>query len=603
MDAAVKTAAPDVALTISYDLYGAMALADLLHSSGDALWQLLDVNDPIKPGPQEEFLLHTEVQLGGERHSIGALVALMQDARFMNVGDGEYGRLEALAHWLGQSTNLQRYLMTAHGSVSGTEKLRTDRKRQKYGTTWRATAFGERKPKQDQFQPADLDSLRDDLLVCAAELGQSISNFKDWPDVLNKKRHQCYKDVETLLLHGLGETRRPDNDVTLWDYVSSIASLYKSALAQQVLDGTWRRTACLYWRLLHVSFDGPAFWGQAHHVTDMLGRRQVLEKGLDAVRDILEVQYPLGNEVYRDEHGSVFVVPKVDGLLNLKDEQSTTLKALLEVAFDTEGIRGELVPESKLSAPCKGKEINLAKVLQARRRENAPQPDIAARWWAKGQRPENAEICTVCGWRPVGYIESGLEPWVTSQKAKDRNVCGICLHRRGRRARDWAHNAKANEEKIGSFERTIWTDEVADDNGRFALVVGCFNLEGWLDGKLIPTMLKSPSFARIRRCWDTTRQFWLDLVGSRDGKPPELEKIIVPHSLRLCINPANGTEFNKALGPYHVYDWPLRGGVSLSVVWVPNDKGGGYFLTADNLWYLAGPEQLAFPEEALKCYF
>jgi hypothetical protein len=178
------------------------------------------------------------------------------------------------------------------------------------------------------------------------------------------------------------------------------------------------------------------------------------------------------------------------------------------------------------------------------------------------------------------------------EAADERKVCGPCLKRREGRSEVWATNAD------GSFTRTIWIDEVADNNGRFALVVGRFDLGGWLDGKLVSTMLVAPGIekyaspARIRRCWDTTRQFWLDLVESHDGKPPELKEVITRRPFRLRINPANADKVNEALGDYHVYDWPLGGGITMSVVWVPDDEVGGHFLTADNLWYLVGPEQL-----------
>ena len=118
---------------------------------------------------------------------------------------------------------------------------------------------------------------------------------------------------------------------------------------------------------------------------------------------------------------------------------------------------------------------------------------------------------------------------------------------------------------------------MADENGRFALVAGRFGLGGWLDGQLVrsiriaPGIAKHPSPARVRRCWDTTRQFWLDLVTGRDGAPPELaaEDIIPARPFRLRIDPAR---VQGSLGDYHVYEWPLRGEISLNVVWVPEGQ-------------------------------
>jgi len=456
-------------------------------------------------------------------------------------------------------------LEAAHDAASGGEKEEALLPvNQTESPTHRATAFGYEVPSLPE------------------KLEEERARFTEV--VQKDNRNSTFAVAREALAIGLGDTRRPVNDVTLWDLSHSVAGLYKAAVARVVSDGLWTPSphGQIKWRLLWISFDGLGFLGQAHHVTDMLGRRQVLEDGLNAVRDILEVQYPLGNEVYRDEHGSVFVVPDRNDLLKLEDENGTPLQKLLKDAFDAKGMRGELVPEIKVSVPYLGKKIDLAGVLQTRRREDVPRSDVVAQWWAKGQRPPNAEICTVCGQRPVGYIESGLEPWVTRQKAKDRNVCGVCLNRRGRRARDWARNVKADEEKIGPFERTIWTDEVADDNGRFALVVGRFVLAGWLDGKLVPTMLKSASFARIRRCWDTTRQFWLEVQNK-----VILDK--VGERLRLGIRPANAPALRDSLGRWHTYEADV-GGRRLGLCWDPNDEEANdrnLFWTTANLNYLA----------------
>ncbi|HID64204.1 MAG TPA: hypothetical protein EYP49_15910, partial [Anaerolineae bacterium] len=573
------------ALSVLCAVYGACKLHDLLLETPSP-----DQRYPYEQLPRDDiqFLLDTRVNIGSE-YTLGELITLMwdefhiRDRKPTDTGDpitdersrihNEYSRRDALSRWIGKPTFLPRYLITSHGSVSG---LKGGVSKQLKGYVFSASAYGCEASKVPSLDALCLELLRKlssaiDKIGVSVELENTVAGYQELTNLVGNSLRQA-----------LGDTRRPDNDITLQDYSASIAALYKASVAQAILEDHFVETNELRWRLLHVSFDGLAFWGQAHHVTDMLGRRQVLEDGLNAVRDILEVKYPLGNEVYCDEHGSVFVVPDVGNLLELKDEDSKSLKKLLEADFNDAGVQGELVPEIKVSDPYLGKKIDLAGTLQSRRRKNVPRPDVVARWWAKGQRPENAEICTVCGQRPVGYVEPGLEKWVTSQKAKDRNVCGICLHRRGRRAQDWARNVKAGEEKIGPFERTIWTDEVADDNGRFALVVGRFNLEGWLDGKLIPTMLKSPSFARIRRCWDTTRQFWLEVQDEViPGEVGERE--------RLGIRPTNAPVIRKTLGRWHTYEAEV-GGRRLGLCWDPNNKGANdrdLFWTTDNLNYLA----------------
>jgi len=491
--------------------------------------------------------------LNDRKYAFGEFIEFHK--RWHRLGRGAPARITLV---YGSEPRVTALLHAAHDAASGGEKQEAlNLSQQTHGLT-QASAFGH----EHEIDPEGLDRARIRLVEAV---------LQDQPD----QQHI----LETSLHLALGDTQRPINEVSLWDLSASTAALFKAALSGAILDG-WKPWPEVRWRLLHISFNGLAFWGQAHHVTDMLGRCQVLEDGLGAARDLLEVQYSLGNEVYRDEHGSVFVVPDADNLLELEDENGKSLKKLLKEAFDSKGIRGELVPEIEVSDLYLGKKIDLAGVLQSRCLQNVPRPDIAAGWWAEGQRPTNAEICTVCGQRPVGYVEPGLEPWVTPQKAKDRNVCGVCLHRRGRRAHDWARNVKAEDEKIGPFERTIWTDEVADDNGRFALVVGRFNLEGWLDGKLIPTMLKFPSFARIRRCWDTTRQFWLEVQD-------EEVLNIVGERLRLGIRSTNAPVIRKTLGRCHTYEAEV-GGRRVGLCWDPNDgeaKDRDVFWTTDNLDY------------------
>ncbi len=491
--------------------------------------------------------------------------------------------------------------------------------RQPFAETYIATAFGH----EAQWLPVgpDEDDLKEVRYRFAEVLAEELGKVRDGKAKPAEVRPRIFEEAEEAFRQALGETRRAANDVTLWDHSYSVASLYKAALAKVLLEGKWTEPKRIGWRFLRVEVDGLRFFAQAHHVTDMLGRRQALMDALDKVREALEVDYPLGNEVYRDENGSVFVMPGLDSEEAHKKLAQEVEELILKTFRQTE-LGEELVPrliwndEGAVRRQEDGMPDMTAAFGKLVGEPSGPvtgDPKAMDEWWRSSQA-RGQEICTVCGTRPVGYDAPDWEkheaehhdetrkPVVGCQTCKTlrRKLCYACYLRRGRRARDWARN------EGGAFHRTIWIDEVADDKGRFALVVGRFALEGWLDGKLVRTMLvvpgeeKNPSPARIRRCWETTHQFWRDLVEGREGRPPKLESVIEPRPFRLRITPDDAAKVNKELGPYHVYDWPLRGATTLSVVWVPDEREGGYFLTADNLWYLAGPEQLAFPEEALK---
>ena len=202
------------------------------------------------------------------------------------------------------------------------------------------------------------------------------------------------------------------------------------------------------------------------------------------------------------------------------------------------------------------------------------------REWSEEARPKNSATCIVCGVRPIGYpvkgscseLEINLPKWATEKKSRDRKVCRICLERRGRRSEQWV-----NED----LKHTIWTDEVADNNGRLALFVGKLGLEGWLDGTLLSTIqvtqgnTKNSSPARLYRIAETAHAFWKKVTDEL------MPNAVYQRPFRLEIYP-NSDDFSE-LGDYHAYDLDIDG-VVLSIVW---DKPNKRFLTTDNLNYFA----------------
>lgn len=400
-------------------------------------------------------------------------------------------------------------------------------------------------------------------------------------------RREVANSADQHLSLALAETRWPVNDVSLWEYASSIAALFKSAVAKAIIEKRFVATSELKWRLLSIRYDGLEYLSRALHISDLLARRDTLEAALNAVKAVIEVEYPLGNEIYRDENGSVLIVPHVeDGdqkvdLLTLPcggDERA--LKKVLARNFSQavhdEGrsaLDGEVSPLIALSDESLGKQILLPQAKGWSNRPLQPDPAKVAAWWS--DESKHADNCTVCGLRPQGY---GAPNDNQKLKAQDRSICWMCMKRRDDRSQNWAQMATSN------LQNTIWVDEVADNNGRVALVVGRFVLDGWLDGMLISTMQKSASFARIQRCWRTTETFWQEIER-------KLHETIGPKfRSRLTIKPQNIDPLD--LGRYHTYELDIAG-ARLSVVWDPAKQ---YFITCENLDYfckIAAVENLA----------
>jgi hypothetical protein len=84
---------------------------------------------------------------------------------------------------------------------------------------------------------------------------------------------------------------------SLWDHCWLLSGLYKSSVAQALLTGEWPAGDDLAWHRLRVGLPGkdPA--------------------GLTAIKELLEVEYPLGNELFRSDGEAHFTFPGLDGRL------------------------------------------------------------------------------------------------------------------------------------------------------------------------------------------------------------------------------------------------------------------------------------------------
>ncbi|GET42750.1 CRISPR-associated protein Csx11 [Microseira wollei] len=399
----------------------------------------------------------------------------------------------------------------------------------------------------------------------SSELLEAVNNID--------KRNIFFEKLEQAFNNAVGDTRRPLNEVRLWEWGAATAAFWKAMAARYVLENKITEDN-LKWRILSVRFDGLSFLERSQTIGDLLGRQTSLRTTLNCVRTLLEETYPIGNEVYRDENGSAFLVPDLEN-----DSDGSKLRNLLENQILNAGwcneLDGELKPRIDITEPHE-KAIVLHKALEQTLPRTTPFEDYSNRWWQE----EVTDICTVCGVRPQGWGTSSKEQ---KREARSRNICHVCLQRRSKRSQTWLQNLQTEEIEDKEKRSTIWIDEVADENARLALVVGKFNLDNWLSGDMIETLMavgepsklknKESSFARIQRVWLTTQRFWQTaLTDVQDAKLPKVKD-------RLIIEGSNLTQFN--LQRYGNYDL-LLGMTKLSVL-----HDNGKLITLDNLRYTA----------------
>lgn len=553
-------------------------------------------------------------------------------------------------------TGFVRLMNDAHGRGSGIEKGALERFAPgQTGNVYAATAMGMEAPIDTQ----QLAESRQKLYNFLAEqlTAMQSADAQAWPALRSAFVQRVQDDFRT----SLADSRRPFNDVTIYDQTFASVAMFKAALAQNLLAGTWQEPNVedvrhkYHWRILRIGLDGPALWGQANGINDMLSRKGLVAALLDQARNFLEKEVPLGMEMYRDEHGSLFIAPDIENLLeaqfkpdneNLLDEQfkGKSLRQILQQKAQ-KVLVGEASFDLQLS-----KRTRSLRVFGSLVAASVAQPAPLLSWvegkWAAVNPSHHRQVCTVCGLRPQGPAPKSIE----------RGVCDVCEQRRTDRSEAWAKALDA---------RTIWMGEVADQNGRLGLLLGKFDILPWLSGDAFNSILSfdplkrtladkgrggkqyefsyeafiqdiekalatpeqtlgkhlplldnlllkdqrpesnrlkdvyefytdeydgapreawrfalalmrlQPSFARLRRTWETTRRFWQEIEES-------LGQVVGQVGPRLAVRGLvqNARGQGESPGSFHAYELVLEGGLRLNVIW---DQQNGRFITADNL--------------------
>ncbi|OKY74499.1 MAG: hypothetical protein BM485_13680 [Desulfobulbaceae bacterium DB1] len=512
-----------------------------------------------------------------------------------------------------KGSRLTHLMNRAHRAASGGEKegiLKDPQKDPK--NLWQATPFGWERRIKDCSDPNGTPQI-DELKLEVEGIIQKylLNRATPFPFTL------FAGELQKPLSQAIADTNRPINDVSVWDighagtaFLLAFANglIYRNqAISHRFFDNDASPNS-LTWRILRVSVDGLTYLSQAAKMADIRVRQKLLHESLEGVRRNLE-DIPLAMEVYRDENGSAFVfpdVPKDSGLY-------MTTREIIDAAFEKVDVKPEIILSGHFTSwPIRGenerKQIDRA-IKSFHHGDPALEVNIKEmeEAWANQQHAPR-QICTACGLRPQGYGAHKVDgyrhnPDYYRDKAASRHICCICMDRRRGIAEEWA------TEKLGEF--TVWTDEVADRNERLALITGSFDLHHFLDNHFYPSQVenrkncadsfqkgaRSQSFARLRRVWEVTRQFWREITDS-------IEKVTLRKGPRLQIMgklEAGKEDTNQMPGKFHAYELLLKGVIKMNVVWDPiHNNGQGRFISADNLEYLANQLKESSIEEFLR---
>lgn len=341
----------------------------------------------------------------------------------------------------------------------------------------------------------DPDHLDGERIRFLEALGQENFVLNTHADVI-KVRLYIMKKLKGWYSQLLSDSRYPINDITLWDQAYMTASLFKAALAALALDAAmpkgekqldyYGKPRTIQWSILGVQYDKLGLAEKAMKPGYIRWYRQQAAEADRKVKKVMEEDFALGNEIYRDETGIYFVVPENilgDGM-EIRQGQNT----LFRLHSSLKGVEnkivecfcsfnGEVFPAVFLTKPSRGT-MNIAYLLE-NAKDNFLRPVYPSRTETKamigGKTGSTKHICDICGIRMAETAKQGL------------HVCGICEERNVKRS-TWEDKGKETDQE------TIWTGELQDKNGKIALTTVKFELGSWLNGDMVNTLLVDENY-------------------------------------------------------------------------------------------------------------
>ncbi len=311
-------------------------------------------------------------------------------------------------------------------------------------------------------------------------------------------RITIFKEIKKAFEQGLSDTTRPQNDTTLWEHSYAVASIVKILTIHNLLNDTEAKkiykSRDVKFDILGIGWDGMRFLSYGHKIGDIIGRKTIIQDLKKKLKELLEHEYPIGNEIYSDDDGIYFIVP-----MNLKQYQYLWESVEKQIYLKASDIScGELQPFIEIEPETRFI-TNMVKVINDLRKSRTASfnsstehfkffKDSLLDHW---NNTTDKTVCPICRLRPV------------EKEDVKKKTCSICKERRTQ-GRDG--------------KETLFIDEIVDDKRRAALIVMRFGLNDWLSGKMVRTLFVTEADGIKREIEN------LDKVKSFTGKETHLQE-------------------------------------------------------------------------------
>ncbi len=323
-------------------------------------------------------------------------------------------------------------------------------------------------------------------------------------------REKFYETTETYFSLSLAETRRPANDINLFDHCYMTGSMAKAIISNLILNDEFKneiqKRKEYEFKLFVVGFDGYEFLTRVNRLPDFIGREVKLEKIRENVKNCVEFEIPLGNLIYEDLSIMCFLIIDTEPNSNrceIKELKNRIEKEFLEetngILFPFVGILGDKnSKQSKYIGPL----IENAKKT-VNEKMKIPYSDVGKLPWMDEWK--NQWMCLSCN-NVFEIANDNKCPLCDSRKIKKREKCDVCGYApeypisesvaltRKERLCQYCYSIRLGGIDARRYEdrQTLWLDELRDENNTIALIVGKITpIEGWLNGELIRKTMRN----------------------------------------------------------------------------------------------------------------